>query len=282
MRGFQGLFIAWILAGCAGGPPPTPEPEAEPVVAADSEAVACAEVGVERSYQAKGEACDLMPIWCEVGYGFRDACGCGCAQESAFAPGHDTQACEADADCGISYMQIGKCCDTLCTADSAYNTKTITLMAAWKAHRCEDTNCPVASCMDGGPSYTAVCEANRCVAKRHWPVLPRFEPIALADASAGAIASQGLDRLAQLADVLRMYPDLAVRLEGHTDPTGAVAAQLAQSRRYAEWARAALIGLGIEATRVEAVAHGGTKPLAKPGARLNRRVEVVLFDPLAP
>jgi len=92
-------------------------------------------------------------------------------------------------------------------------------------------------------------------------------------------ATTAIDRLAQL---LAVYPERSVRIEGHTDSAGDDAANQTLSERRANAVRDALLARGVEAARVEAVGYGETRPIADngtPGGRQkNRRIEIVLSD----
>lgn len=88
-----------------------------------------------------------------------------------------------------------------------------------------------------------------------------------------------IDRLAQL---LSVYPERSVRIEGHTDSAGDDADNQALSERRAHAVRDELLARGVDAKRVEAVGYGETRPIADngtPGGRQkNRRIEMVLSD----
>jgi outer membrane protein OmpA-like peptidoglycan-associated protein len=103
-----------------------------------------------------------------------------------------------------------------------------------------------------------------------------FEP---GKASLQPGAMTAIDRLAQL---MAVYPERSVRIEGHTDAAGDGAANQALSVRRASAVRDALLARGIDATRVAAVGYGETRPIADngtPGGRqTNRRIEIVLSD----
>ena len=92
-------------------------------------------------------------------------------------------------------------------------------------------------------------------------------------------ATTAIDRLAQL---LAVYPERSVRIEGHTDSAGDDAANQVLSERRANAVRDALLTRGVDAARVEAVGYGEARPIADngtPGGRQkNRRIEIVLSD----
>jgi outer membrane protein OmpA-like peptidoglycan-associated protein len=102
-------------------------------------------------------------------------------------------------------------------------------------------------------------------------------------ASLQPAAMTAIDRLAQLMSV---YPEHAVRIEGHTDSLGDDAANQQLSERRALAVRDALLARGVAAARVEAVGYGETRPIADnatpSGRQQNRRIEIVLSDEQTP
>lgn len=104
--------------------------------------------------------------------------------------------------------------------------------------------------------------------------------------------ASGADRLGtgphaaldDLARALRENAGLRIALVGHTDNTGAQAANLALSRRRAEAVRRRLLDLsGVAGDRILAEGVGPLAPrasnLTPEGRALNRRVEAVLLAP---
>jgi outer membrane protein OmpA-like peptidoglycan-associated protein len=102
---------------------------------------------------------------------------------------------------------------------------------------------------------------------------------AAGDASLPSTAVTAIDRLAQL---MKVYPERSVRIEGHTDSLGDDAANQQLSERRAKAVRDAVLARGIDAARVEAVGYGETRPIAgnatPSGRQKNRRIEIVLSD----
>jgi peptidoglycan-associated lipoprotein len=82
------------------------------------------------------------------------------------------------------------------------------------------------------------------------------------------------------ADWLAANPGRTVRLEGHCDERGTIEYNLALGQRRAASVKSYLVGLGIDAARLETVSYGKERP-AEPGhdeaahAR-NRRAEFVI------
>jgi len=92
--------------------------------------------------------------------------------------------------------------------------------------------------------------------------------------------------LSVVAEVLREFPEVRVRVEGHADPRGRADANLALSRRRAEAVRDYLVTTGgLGAQRVEAVGYGQERPViagSSPTAlALNRRVQIRVLNPEA-
>ena len=89
-------------------------------------------------------------------------------------------------------------------------------------------------------------------------------------------------RLDQLADFLKQYPDRKLIIEGHTDSVGSDAANQALSERRAQAVQQALVGRGVDPARITARGYGKAYPVASnatpEGRALNRRVEVVIAD----
>lgn len=101
-----------------------------------------------------------------------------------------------------------------------------------------------------------------------------------------ALTAQGMAVARKLADVLQQNPDRTVLVEGFTDSTGTAAHNLQLSQRRAEAVRAALVGMGIERSRVETRGYGEAYPVASNATsgdrQLNRRVEIVLSEANSP
>ena len=141
------------------------------------------------------------------------------------------------------------------------------------------------------PSVTAPAEAPAAA-----PVVPPASDVAARLLAEGHVALDGLDfpsgssslpadrydSLAALAAFLGANPSASVLLVGHTDATGALAANLALSRARAEAVRTRLIGTyGIDGARLRAEGAGYLAPVAShltpEGQATNRRVEAVLL-----
>ena len=104
--------------------------------------------------------------------------------------------------------------------------------------------------------------------------------VLFATASAELLPASQFD-LALLRDLLVENPAVRVRIQGHTDDVGADADNLALSQARAEAVRAYLLAEGIDATRIQAVGYGESRPLApnatEEARALNRRTEFVIL-----
>lgn len=67
--------------------------------------------------------------------------------------------------------------------------------------------------------------------------------------------------LRQKSEILRSYPDIRVRVEGHADERGTIEYNLALGERRAEAARQYLVDLGIDPDRLNTISYGEERPL---------------------
>ena len=88
--------------------------------------------------------------------------------------------------------------------------------------------------------------------------------------------------LVEVVDLLQSEPDKKIRIEGHTDSVGEASTNLRLSQQRADAVLAALVGLGVEASRINSVGMGEDFPIASndtpEGRSQNRRVDVILLD----
>ncbi len=82
--------------------------------------------------------------------------------------------------------------------------------------------------------------------------------------------------------VLREYPGISLRVEGHCDERGSVEYNRALGQRRAEAVRRYLMSYGIEARRFETISYGEERPLVDASNEeawaQNRRAEFVVTD----
>ena len=84
----------------------------------------------------------------------------------------------------------------------------------------------------------------------------------------------------QVAAALKQYGTAHVRIAGYADSRGSDAANMALGKSRAESVKSALVGKGIDASRIDTVSGGATDPVdtnATAGGRFeNRRTELVV------
>lgn len=98
------------------------------------------------------------------------------------------------------------------------------------------------------------------------------------------IQAQSFPILEELARVILDHPHIErIRVEGHTDDVGSDAVNLRLSQQRAEAVRDFLVQQGVEASRLEAVGYGESRPIdtnrTERGRARNRRVEFTILEP---
>lgn len=71
------------------------------------------------------------------------------------------------------------------------------------------------------------------------------------------------DSLAGDATWLRAHPGIRVRIEGHCDERGTAAYNMALGERRAAAAQEYLVGLGVDASRIQTISYGKERPFAR-------------------
>lgn len=84
--------------------------------------------------------------------------------------------------------------------------------------------------------------------------------------------------LQRVATVIRQYPETNIQIAGHTDSTGSEDYNRKLSEQRAESVKTALIGMGVNPSRLTTIGYGEGRPIAsnntEGGRQQNRRVEV--------
>jgi peptidoglycan-associated lipoprotein len=109
----------------------------------------------------------------------------------------------------------------------------------------------------------------------------QFEPVYFAYDSSQINPSER-DKIETVSDYLQDNSAYGVIVEGHCDERGSHEYNLALGERRALAVRAYLIGLGLDATRIQTKSYGEENPAAfghdEESWRLNRRAVFVLFQ----
>ena len=103
-----------------------------------------------------------------------------------------------------------------------------------------------------------------------------FEP------NSDQLTPAGQDSLAAVAEQLKVFGDVSITIEGHTDSLGSAEYNLDLSTRRAKAARDFLVRKGISQTRITYVGKGEAEPIAsndtEEGRAQNRRVVLIRND----
>jgi OmpA-OmpF porin, OOP family len=94
------------------------------------------------------------------------------------------------------------------------------------------------------------------------------------------------EQLTNIADILKAYPQVKIRIGGYTDNTGDPAANVQLSEQRADNVMAALVKLGIDPSRMTAKGYGAEDPIAdnstEEGRQRNRRISLRVTDKQPP
>ena len=86
------------------------------------------------------------------------------------------------------------------------------------------------------------------------------------------------EQLKNIAEILKAYPNVAIKLGGYTDNTGDPQANLRLSQQRADAVMADLVKLGVDAGRMKAEGYGQEHPVAdnstEEGRAKNRRIDI--------
>jgi outer membrane protein OmpA-like peptidoglycan-associated protein len=109
-------------------------------------------------------------------------------------------------------------------------------------------------------------------------LIVRFKSAILFDVDKTALKEDATTELADLARVLKDYPDTVLVVEGHTDSTGSAAHNKKLSEQRAQSVIDVLAADGVDRSRLTAKGWGEDKPIQSnataDGRAQNRRVEV--------
>lgn len=100
------------------------------------------------------------------------------------------------------------------------------------------------------------------------------------DTNSAAITGESQTHVNDLIEIMKAYPALVIKIEGHTDNTGSEATNETLSQERADAVKAALVKAGIKADRVSTKGYAAEKPTAtnqtSEGRHENRRIDVVV------
>lgn len=100
------------------------------------------------------------------------------------------------------------------------------------------------------------------------------------ETSSNRITTASRPEVNNLIEIMKAYPDLRIRIEGHTDNTGNPDTNRELSLNRANAVRSALLAAGVADVRVTTRGYGSTQPTAsndtEDGRQRNRRIDVAI------
>jgi len=98
------------------------------------------------------------------------------------------------------------------------------------------------------------------------------------DVNSSTLLPAAYDELERVSKVLKQYPETNIQISGHTDSTGSDDYNQKLSEKRAEAVKNALVGMGVNPSRITSIGYGKSKPIAnnntEAGRQQNRRVEI--------
>lgn len=98
------------------------------------------------------------------------------------------------------------------------------------------------------------------------------------DTNSSALKPSSQEQLRNIAEIMKAYPQVTVKLGGYTDNTGNPQQNLELSRQRARSAMNQVVALGVDASRLTAEGYGEQNPIADnataEGRQRNRRIDI--------
>ena len=117
-----------------------------------------------------------------------------------------------------------------------------------------------------------VTDASKKVDNETWFGFDRI----LFDNGASTLRAESNEQISNIAAIMKAYPNVALKIGGYTDNTGAKDANLKVSDQRAAAVMNAVVALGVDATRLSSEGYGEKNPVAdnatEEGQQKNRRV----------
>jgi K(+)-stimulated pyrophosphate-energized sodium pump len=129
----------------------------------------------------------------------------------------------------------------------------------------------------GNPVESSLLEfikSDKAVDKDTWFDFDRL----LFETGSANLKPQSKEQLENVAEILKAYPAVAIKLGGYTDNTGDAAANLKLSSERAQSVKKSLADLGVDNARLESEGYGEEHPVAsndtEEGRAQNRRISI--------
>lgn len=117
-------------------------------------------------------------------------------------------------------------------------------------------------------------DPNKPVDKTTWFSFDRLE----FETASAVLKPSSAEQLKNVAEILKAYPVVTLKIGGYTDNTGNPESNLRLSQQRAETTMQELVKLGIDPKRLEAEGYGEQHPIAdnatEEGKQMNRRIDL--------
>lgn len=125
----------------------------------------------------------------------------------------------------------------------------------------------------------AIANSEAASIRREQDVLAvTFKSDYLFDVNSATMLSGAYREIERVSKVLAQYPETMIQVAGHTDSSGGADYNQKLSERRAESVKKAIVGTGVNASRLTTVGFGESRPVAsnntEAGRQQNRRVEL--------
>jgi outer membrane protein OmpA-like peptidoglycan-associated protein len=121
-------------------------------------------------------------------------------------------------------------------------------------------------------------DAKRPVDDKTWFTFDRLT----FDTGKATLKPESQEQLKNIAEILKAYPKVTLKLGGYTDNTGDAKANVTLSQQRADTVMAELVKLGVDAGRLKAEGYGQEHPVAdnstEEGRAKNRRIDLRVTD----
>ncbi len=137
------------------------------------------------------------------------------------------------------------------------------------------------------PGYTdkvfiAKGKYDRTVLKQEDPVGTQFIANIEFDFGKANVKEESIPVIRDVASAMKKYPEMKIKITGHTDSIGTEEFNMELSKKRAEAVKEKLVGLGIQPNRLETEGLGESKPLvpnnSEENMRKNRRTEFKIIS----
>jgi outer membrane protein OmpA-like peptidoglycan-associated protein len=121
---------------------------------------------------------------------------------------------------------------------------------------------------------TFIKDSNAPVSETTWFDFDRL----LFDTNSATLQPSSQEQLSNVANIMKAYPSVKLRIGGYTDNQGDAAANLKLSQARADAVMQQLVGMGVDPSRLDSKGYGEDHPVADNGSdagrAMNRRISM--------